>query len=214
MKPVSSRRKAPPSAGANPALLGQQLLGAGKLNEKDITAIVAAQERTKLRFGDAAIALGLATEADVQEVLARQYEYPISRRDASNFSTALVAADHPFGVRSEAYRTLRTHFDAALVEQRQPVPRDNVEPRRGRCQRAGGQSGDSFCAGGRTHIVDRCKLSPPQPTCIVRHRFRLWTLGSVDGTLLGRQCVGPYSVVEQSFRLVRQERCPPTLRNC
>ncbi|MEP6546694.1 MAG: polysaccharide biosynthesis tyrosine autokinase [Gammaproteobacteria bacterium] len=111
MKPVSSHRKAvPPSTGTNPALLGQQLLGAGKLNEKEITAIVAAQGRTKLRFGETAIALGLATEADVQEVLARQYEYPISRRDSSNFSSALVAAEHPFGARSEAFRTLRTQL--------------------------------------------------------------------------------------------------------
>jgi chain length determinant protein tyrosine kinase EpsG len=119
MNAVNSPRKpASPSGGPNAALLGQQLLGAGKLNERDIPAIIAAQQRTKLRFGETAIGLGLATEADVQEVLARQYEYPICRGDASNFSSALVAAEHPFGARSEAFRTLRTQLVLRWLNER------------------------------------------------------------------------------------------------
>src|ERR1019366_8125375 len=119
MKPVNSRRKTAPSSAAPVAtLIGQQLVNAGKLTEHDIPRIVAEQNFSKLRFGETAIGLGLATEADVQEMLARQYDYPICPLSTSNFNPALVVAHNPFGAQSEAFRTLRSQLTLRWLSDR------------------------------------------------------------------------------------------------
>jgi chain length determinant protein tyrosine kinase EpsG len=63
-----------------------------------------------LRFGDAAIELGLVSEADIQFALARQFDYPYLVVGESNASAELVAAFEPFGAQVEALRALRSQL--------------------------------------------------------------------------------------------------------
>ena len=90
--------------------IGQLLLRAGKLTEGDIIRIVTEQHQRGTRFGDAAIRLGLVSDLDIQDALARQYQYPYSRPGESALSAALIAAHQPFGVQAEALRALRTQL--------------------------------------------------------------------------------------------------------
>jgi chain length determinant protein tyrosine kinase EpsG len=112
VKTLNARAKSPPPAPPKieGVLLGQQLLEAGKLSEDNVLQVVMAQRETRLRFGEAAISLGLLSERDLQEALAQQYRYPYVPQGDSELSPELFAAKQPFGERSEALRTLRAQL--------------------------------------------------------------------------------------------------------
>jgi protein-tyrosine kinase len=102
--------------------IGQLLLRAGRLKESDIIRVVMEQHEKGLRFGDAALRLGLVSDLDVQYALARQYEYPYSRPgESSALSAALIAAHQPFGVQAEALRALRTQLMLRWFKDRSKV---------------------------------------------------------------------------------------------
>jgi chain length determinant protein tyrosine kinase EpsG len=102
--------------------LGLQLLNEGKLTEDDINRIVAVQTQTNARFGEIAIKLGLIGEAELQQALARQFDYPISTLGDSSLSPTLIAASQPFGAATEQYRLLRTQImQRWFTDQRQSI---------------------------------------------------------------------------------------------
>jgi protein-tyrosine kinase len=101
--------------------IGQLLLRAGKLTESDIIRVVTEQHQRELRFGDAAVHLGLVSDLDIQDALARQYQYPYSRSGESALSAALIAAHQPFGVQAEALRALRTQLVLRWFKDRSKV---------------------------------------------------------------------------------------------
>jgi protein-tyrosine kinase len=92
------------------ALFGQQLVASGKLTEHEVMRTINEQIHSGLRFGEAAMRLGLLTEADVQGALAQQYGYAYLSADSSDISPLLFAAHAPFGEKAEALRELRTQL--------------------------------------------------------------------------------------------------------
>jgi chain length determinant protein tyrosine kinase EpsG len=112
LKAVSPRAQSRTSGPPSPVsvLLGKQLLDGGKLTDSDVLRVIAAQRENHLRFGEAAVSLGLLSEIDVQEALARQHRYPYVLQADSELSPELYAANQPFGARSEALRTLRAQL--------------------------------------------------------------------------------------------------------
>ncbi|MGA8706219.1 MAG: polysaccharide biosynthesis tyrosine autokinase [Steroidobacteraceae bacterium] len=90
--------------------IGQVLLRAGKLTETDIRHIVSMQGVQRIRFGDAAVNLGLVDRHDVQQALSEQFNYPLQRTSDSLLSRSLVTARDPFGAAAEAFRRLRTQM--------------------------------------------------------------------------------------------------------
>lgn len=92
------------------ANMGKLLQDAGKLKPQDMARVLKLQQEQNLRFGEAAQKLGLVTEADIQQALARQFEYPtISAADAS-LSPELTAAIMPFSREAEALRSVRAEL--------------------------------------------------------------------------------------------------------
>lgn len=92
------------------AHMGKLLQDAGKLKPQDMERVLKLQQEQNLRFGEAAQKLGLVTEADIQQALARQFEYPtISAADAS-LSPELTAAIMPFSREAEALRSVRAEL--------------------------------------------------------------------------------------------------------
>ena len=87
--------------------LGKLLLDAGKLAPQDAERVLRLQKEEKLRFGEAAIKLGLITQDDLSQALARQFEYPYLSAGEGGFSPELVAAYQPFGPQVEQLRALR-----------------------------------------------------------------------------------------------------------
>lgn len=90
--------------------IGKLLLEAGKLKPQDAERVLRAQKEYNLRFGEAALKLGLITEEDIQQVLAVQFNYPYLSADEGGFGRELVAAYQPFSEEVEALRALRTQL--------------------------------------------------------------------------------------------------------
>jgi protein-tyrosine kinase len=87
--------------------IGALLLDAGKINAKDAERILALQKQQGLRFGDAAKALGLVNDDDIQAALSRQFDFPMLSASENHFSPELLAAYQPFSVQVEALRAVR-----------------------------------------------------------------------------------------------------------
>jgi protein-tyrosine kinase len=69
------------------------------------------QKMQRIRFGEAAVHLGLLTDSDVRRALARQYEYPyIKHNDDCVLDRRLFAAYKPFEPRAESLRSLRSQL--------------------------------------------------------------------------------------------------------
>ncbi len=99
-----------PPPGADARNVGAILIDAGKLNLDNIERILRVQREEGLRFGDAAIKLGILGPEDLQYALSRQHDYPYLLKGASNVSDELVAAYQPFVPQVETLRTLRSQL--------------------------------------------------------------------------------------------------------
>ena len=95
---------------ATDAAIGKLLLDAGKLKQQDMERVLKLQHEQNLRFGEAAIRLGLVTEADIQHALSFQFEYPYLANDREGLSGELVAAVAPYGKEAEALRSVRSQL--------------------------------------------------------------------------------------------------------
>ncbi|CUB00103.1 chain length determinant protein tyrosine kinase EpsG [Thiomonas bhubaneswarensis] len=90
--------------------LGQLLLDSGKLSAADAERVLRLQKAENLRFGDAALRLGLVSEQDILLALSRQFDYPYLAHGAHGFSDELVAAFQPFTPQVEQLRALRSQL--------------------------------------------------------------------------------------------------------
>lgn len=97
----------------NPAgneTIGRLLVDAGKIRPQDVDRVLKLVQTQKIRFGEAAIRLGLIKEADVQKVLAHQFDYAYLAPGQGKFSPDLIAAYQPFSVEAETLRALRNQL--------------------------------------------------------------------------------------------------------
>src|SRR4051812_19054583 len=86
--------------------IGAILVDAGRLSVDDAERVLRLQREGNMRFGDAAVKLGLITDADIQLALSRQFDYPYLQRGTSTVSAEVVAAYEPFSAQVESLRTL------------------------------------------------------------------------------------------------------------
>lgn len=91
----------------NNASLGALLLDAGKINVNDAERIIILQKQQGMRFGDAAKALGLINDDDIQRALSNQFDFPFLAANEEHFSQELIAAYQPFSAQVEALRAVR-----------------------------------------------------------------------------------------------------------
>ena len=90
--------------------IGRLLVDAGKIKPQDVDRVLKLVQEQKIRFGEAAIRLGLIKEADVQKVLAHQFDYAYLTPGQGKFSPDLIAAYQPFSEQAEALRALRNQL--------------------------------------------------------------------------------------------------------
>ena len=98
------------NAGNRDSNIGKLLLDLGKITPEDAERILRLQKAENLRFGDAALKLGLITEADIHQALSLQFDYPYLQANQAAFSKELVAAYQPFSPQVEALRALRSQL--------------------------------------------------------------------------------------------------------
>jgi protein-tyrosine kinase len=97
-------------AGDTGAAIGKLLQDAGKLKPKDMERILKLQHEQNIRFGEAAIKLGLVTEADIQYALSFQFEYPYLSSNQQGLSQELTTAISPFTKEAETLRGVRSQL--------------------------------------------------------------------------------------------------------
>lgn len=164
--------------------IGAILIDSGRLSPDAAERILKLQKARGLRFGDAAIELGLLSEADIQQALSRQYDYPYLMPGDTSVSEEVIAAFKPFSPVVEQLRALRSQlmlrwFDGEAGHKTLAV----VSPGRG--------EGRSFTAanlavvfsqlGERTLLIDADLRNPSQDKL-----FRLPNRLGLSSLLAGR----------------------------
>lgn len=112
------------TASASPGRsIGAILVDRGYLDPVDVDRITRAQAENGIRFGDAAVLLGLLSEEQIRHALSRQFNYAyLQEGDENALSPELAVAYQPFGAQAEQFRALRAQigqcwFDRDLGQQ-------------------------------------------------------------------------------------------------
>jgi protein-tyrosine kinase len=95
---------------ASDTSIGVLLLDAGKITPENAERVLRMQKELGIRFGEAAVRLGLISDDDIQQVLARQFDYPYLLKGESALSPNLVAAFEPFSPQVESLRAIRSQL--------------------------------------------------------------------------------------------------------
>ncbi len=103
--------------GGNERSIGEIIKQANNLAPDQIESILKYQRDNGVRFGEAAVALGMASSDDVLWALAQQFHYPYPQDATQGFHPDLVVANKPFTDQAEAFRTMRSHLIMKLYSQ-------------------------------------------------------------------------------------------------
>ena len=103
------------SAAAEPRSIGSLIQEANQLSAEQVERILAHQRQHGLRFGEAAVALGLAKPDDVLWALSQQFQYPNALKQ--DLHRDLIVAAHPFSPQAEVFRSLRSRLVMQLQSQ-------------------------------------------------------------------------------------------------
>lgn len=135
--------------------IGDILRETRKLSGEQLERIVNHQRAHGMRFGEAAIALGMATPDDVMYALSVQFKYPYAAVDKRTKNPELVMLNQPFGPQAEAIRALRPQILQLL---RPPTP-DNAatQPQKRALAVVSPTKGD-----GKTYLVANLAVSLAQ----------------------------------------------------
>jgi len=90
--------------------IGSILVADGRLAIGQIEEVMELQRVEGLRFGEAAVTLGLISTDDLHRAIARQYNLPHLLAGNAHIGKELVVAQQPFHPRAEEVRALRTHL--------------------------------------------------------------------------------------------------------
>jgi chain length determinant protein tyrosine kinase EpsG len=97
-------------AGTKTKSIGELIQDARNLSADDLDRIGRYQRENDMRFGEAAIALGLADTEDVLQALAQQFRYAYADEETRKAAPELVMLNQPFGHQAEAFRAIRSQI--------------------------------------------------------------------------------------------------------
>lgn len=90
--------------------IGHILRESGRLSPLDAERVLHLQRETGLRFGEAALQLGLISEEDISRAISEQFDYRYLKPGQGNFSAKLIAAYQPFSPQMEVFRAIRAQL--------------------------------------------------------------------------------------------------------
>lgn len=170
---------------ANQRSMGAILIDAGYLSPENAESILRVQKALGMRFGDAAVQLGLLSEADIRFALASQFDYPYLAAGDDSLSQELVAAYAPFSPVVEQLRALRSQLMLRCFDH------DGTQGKALAIVSPGKNEGRSFLAanlaivfsqlGERTLLIDADLRHPRQ-----HELFKLGHHGGLSELLAGR----------------------------
>jgi protein-tyrosine kinase len=145
--------------------VGQLLCQSRGLQPGDVERILRHQQQHGGRFGEIAIALGLATEQDILEVLSRQFDFPYVRSfDDDAIDEELVCACDPLGEDAQSFRELRSELLEGVLNRSTQRALAVLSPHSGDGRSYVAANLAIACAqlGGRTLLVDADMRTPRQ----------------------------------------------------
>lgn len=173
---------------ASPALqdraIGHIIAEANNLSAEQVERILAHQKSNGLKFGEAAVALGLAKGEDVLWALSQQFHYPYAPGSGKQLNDELVLASKPFSQQAEAFRVLRSQINMRLFNADEPrraiavVSHDSGD---GKTFFAINMAAAFSQLGGRTLLVDADMRNPR-----LHSVFGLDNSAGLSGILSGR----------------------------
>jgi protein-tyrosine kinase len=146
-----------------PRTIGSIIQEAHQLSVEQVERVLAHQRQHGMRFGDAAVALGIIQQDDVLWALSQQFQYPNAIKQ--DLSRELVVANRPFTPQAEVFRSLRSQLVMRLAAQGD-VPRAvavlSAERGDGKSYVAANLAVAFSQLGGRTLLVDADLRHPRQ----------------------------------------------------
>lgn len=145
--------------------IGSILINSGRLTADEAERILQEQRTGRQRFGDAGIALGLLTAADIDFALSSQFSYPYLIRGQSTVSEEVIAAYDPFSKQVEALRALRSQLVMRWLganQQRSAIAITSAERGDGRSFIAANLAVLFSQLGQRTLLIDADMRNPRQ----------------------------------------------------
>ena len=164
--------------------IGDIIRQTNNLTADQVEQILAYQRDKDVRFGEAAIALGFASERDVLFALSLQFDYPYSNDPANALSDELVMASKPFSPQAEAFRAIRSQLSMRVFTGEGPkcaLAVVSPEPGDGKSYFAANVAIALSQLGGRTLLVDADLRGPRQ-----HELFRVEGSSGLSGILAGR----------------------------
>lgn len=145
--------------------IGDLIRDARNLSAAEVEKVLSYQREHGVRFGEAAVTLGLASPDDVLNALAQQFHYPLASAERRIASPELVTLLQPFSVQAEAIRAARSQVTMRLSKAdagRQALAVISPDNGDGKSYFAANLAVSLAQLGGRTLIVDADLRGPRQ----------------------------------------------------
>lgn len=155
------------------------------LSDDQVLSITDYQRANGVRFGEASVALGLASEQDVVYALSQQFHYPYTPEERRTINSELVVAAQPFSKQAEAFRAIRSQLMMRLytpTEPKRAVAVVSADHGDGKTYFSANLGIALAQMGGRTLVVD-ADLRSPQ----LHQVFGIPNQSGLSGILSGRQ---------------------------
>ncbi|MCW5637014.1 MAG: polysaccharide biosynthesis tyrosine autokinase [Rubrivivax sp.] len=106
----------------NERLIGALLAAKAALGADKVEQILEFARTKGLRFGEAAVALGMVTQDQVLHALSEQFGYSYASEERRQLMPELVGLNQPFSMQAEAFREIRSQLMARLFSAPSPRP--------------------------------------------------------------------------------------------
>lgn len=164
--------------------IGDIIKETNNLTAEQVENILTYQREHNVKFGEAAVALGLANQDEVLWALAQQFHYPYTGHSSPRLSESLVVANKPFCEQSEIFRGIRSHLCSTVFggrEKRTALAVVSTDTGDGKTFFAANIAVALSQLGGRTLIIDGDMRSP-----YLHEVFGVENSGGLSGILSGR----------------------------
>jgi protein-tyrosine kinase len=154
------------------------------LTAEQVEKVLAHQKAKGIRFGEAAIALGYASNDDVLFALSQQFHYPYAAEGQRKANPELVALNQPFSVQAESFRAIRSQIIMRLFnegQERHAIAVVSPDSGDGKTFFAANLAVTLAQLGGRTLLVDADMRGPRQ-----HEVFGIDNSAGLSGILSGR----------------------------
>ena len=154
------------------------------LSAEQVEKVLRHQREKGIRFGEAAIALGYASNDDVLFALSQQFHYPYAAEDRRKANPELVALNQPFGVQAESFRAIRSQIMMRLFnegQERRAIAVVSPDSGDGKSFFSANLAVTLAQLGGRTLLVDADMRGPRQ-----HQIFGIDNNAGLSGILSGR----------------------------